>query len=125
MEIFTNILVLAIAVLHIYILVIEMWLWDRSIGLRAFNLTEEFAKSTKVLAANQGLYNGFLAVGLVWGVLHPNYDFGIQIQLFFLGCIFFAGLYGAYTAAKKILFVQTVPSSIAIVFILMNYFNIS
>lgn len=123
MTVISNILVLLIALLHIYILVIEIWLWDKPRGLSAFGLSQEFATATKVLAANQGLYNGFLAAGLLWGLVHPHSVFGLQIQLFFLCCVFIAGLYGAFTSALKILFVQSVPAALAIIFVVLNYFS--
>src|SRR6266481_10167680 len=97
-----NIAVALVALLHVYFLVLEMFLWDKPRGLRAFGLTPEFASASKALAANQGLYNGFLAAGLVWGlVLGPA---GRGVETFFLACIVVAGVYGAATAARKILF---------------------
>jgi len=101
-------------------MIIEMYFWDKPKGFKAFGLERDFATSTKVLGANQGLYNGFLAAGLIWGVIHPQSEFGLQIQLFFLSCIFVAGIYGAATFAKKIIFIQGVPSLIAIILIYMN-----
>lgn len=100
-----------------------MWFWDKPKGLKAFGLKKDFATSTKTLAANQGLYNGFLAVGLLWGLAHKHYLFGLQIQLFFLSCVFVAGLYGGFTATKKILFIQSVPAAIAIIIVAINYFR--
>jgi putative membrane protein len=107
-----NILVVLIALLHVYILVLEMFLWETPTGLRAFGHTPETAKITKKLAANQGLYNGFLAAGLVWGLCLGQA--GFAIKLFFLGCIAVAGIYGALTALRKILYIQTVPALLAI-----------
>ena len=100
-----------------------MWFWDKPKGLKAFGLKQDFATSTKTLAANQGLYNGFLAAGLLWGLLHKQQLFGLQIQLFFLSCVFVAGLYGGFSSSRKILFIQSVPASIAIIIVAMNYFQ--
>lgn len=110
-----NVVVGFVALLHFYILVLEMFLWTTPRGLRAFGQTLEKARDSAVLAANQGLYNGFLAAGLVWGLAHPDPVFGFQIKMFFLGCIAVAGLYGAVTAKRSILFVQTVPAAIGMV----------
>lgn len=104
--------VLLVAALHVYILVLEMFLWDTPRGRKAFDLTPEFAAQSKVLAANQGLYNGFLAAGLFWGAWLG--DAGRPVQRFFLGCVLVAGLYGAATASRKILFVQAVPAAIGL-----------
>lgn len=103
----------AVAGLHGYILVLQMFLWDKEAGMRAFRQTPKSAAQTKVLAANQGLYNGFLAAGLAWGLVHPNPDFASQVRLFFLGCVGVAGVYGAATAHRKILFIQGVPAALA------------
>lgn len=108
-----NAVVLLIAVLHVYILVLEMFLWDKPKGMKAFGLTPEFAAQTKVLAANQGLYNGFLAAGLFWGLYLG--EAGWQVKVFFLLCVLVAGLYGAATANKRILFIQAVPATIGLV----------
>lgn len=99
-----------IAVLHVYIMVLEMFLWTKPRGRRAFKLTPEYAAQTAALAANQGLYNGFLAAGLFWGLLHPVPEFATQIQLFFLACVGVAGVYGGATVNRRILFIQTVPA---------------
>lgn len=114
MNLVAPILVALVALLHLYILVLEMFLWTTARGRKAFGTSEAFAQSTKVLAANQGLYNGFLAAGLVWGLLQANPGFAWQIQLFFLTCIAMAGIFGAATTARwSILFIQTVPAVIA------------
>lgn len=107
------ILVALVAVLQTYFLYLEMFLWTKPRGLKIFNLTPETAAVSQVLAANQGLYNGLLASGLVWGLFHPNADFGTQIKLFFLALVFVAGAYGAKTVSKKIFFVQALPALIA------------
>lgn len=113
-----NLAVGAMAALHVYILVLEMFLWTTPRGRRAFGLTPELAQTTKALAANQGLYNGFLAAGLVWGLaLGPA---GHGVKVFFLVCIIVAGAYGAATAARKILFVQAVPGALALALVLAS-----
>ena len=104
-----------VAAIHLYILVLEMFLWDKPQGRRAFGTTEEFARQSKVLAANQGLYNGFLAAGLVWGLIHTNPGFAFQIKAFFLLCVIVAGAYGAATVSRRILYVQAAPAALALV----------
>ena len=117
MSTIANVLVGLIALVHIYILVLEMFLWDKPAGLRAFGQTREAAAASRVLAANQGLYNGFLAAGLVWGLsLGAG---GTDIKVFFLCCVLVAGLYGAATASRRILFVQAVPAAIALAFVFL------
>lgn len=106
-------LVAFVAIEHLYILVLEMFLWTKPAGLRAFGLTPEFAEQTAVLAANQGLYNGFLAAGLVWSLTRK--EDGCPLRVFFLGCIIVAGVFGAVTAKPSILYVQAVPALIALV----------
>lgn len=113
MSVIAFILVALVALIHIYIMVLEMVLWTGPRGQKAFGLTPEFAQQTRTLAANQGLYNGFLAAGLIWGLVHPAPEFGWQIQMFFLACVAVAGLYGAATASRKILFIQAIPAVLA------------
>ena len=113
-----TVLVALVAALHVYILVLEMFLWTTPRGRRAFGTTPEFAAASKTLAANQGLYNGFLAAGLIWGLwLGPAA--GKPVQLFFLGCVLVAGLYGGATASRKILWVQALPAALAIAAVLL------
>lgn len=112
MAMLADAMVALIALLHVYILVLEMFLWDKPAGLRAFRQKQEFATATKVLAANQGLYNGFLAAGLFWGLWLGPAGFGVKV--FFLSCVLVAGLYGAATAARKILYIQAVPAAIGL-----------
>lgn len=107
-----NVVVLLVAILHVYILVLEMFLWDKPKGMKAFGITREFAAQTKVLAGNQGLYNGFLAAGLFWG-LYLGAP-GHSVKVFFLLCVLVAGIYGGATANKRILFVQAVPAAIGL-----------
>jgi putative membrane protein len=118
MHLAASIIIALVALLHLYFLVLEMFLWDKPAGLKAFRLTPEQAASTKVLAANQGLYNGFLAAGLIWGLSLG--DAGAHIQVFFLGCVLVAGVYGAATVGKKILFVQALPAALGLVLVWLS-----
>ena len=118
MLIAANIVVGLVALLHVYFLVLEMFLWDKPAGLRAFGQTLEAARASKVLAANQGLYNGFLAAGLFWGLsLGAG---GTAVKVFFLVCVLVAGLFGAATASRKILFVQALPAAIGLALVLLS-----
>ena len=112
------VLVALVAAVHVYIVVLEMVLWTTPRGRAAFGLTPEFAESTKALAANQGLYNGFLAAGLVWGLVGPQ-DLRFGFQVFFLLCVVVAGVYGAATASRRILVVQALPAAVALVAVLL------
>jgi putative membrane protein len=104
-----------VAVLHLYFLALEMFFWTKPLGRKVFRTTPEFAEQSAALAANQGLYNGFLAAGLLWGVLHADPFFGRQIQMFFLACVVAAGILGALTVSKRILYVQSMPALIGLV----------
>ena len=106
-------LVVLVAVEHLWFLVLEMFLWTRPLGLETFRNTPEFARQSAALAANQGLYNGFLAAGLFWGLYQG--EAGFSVKVFFLGCILVAGLYGAATSSRKILFIQAVPATAGLV----------
>ena len=117
MQSLANLATALVALLHAYFLVLEIFLWTTPRGRRTFGLTEEFAAASKTLAANQGLYNGFLAAGLTWGLWLGAEDHGIKI--FFLSCVIVAGVYGAATAAKKILYVQALPAVIALALVLL------
>lgn len=110
-----NLLVALVAVLHGYFLVLEMFLWQKPLGLKTFRNSPEKAAETAVLAANQGLYNGFLAAGLVWGLLHSAPAFAFQIKVFFLLCVIVAGVYGAATVSRRILYVQAAPAALALI----------
>lgn len=112
-----NVLVGLVALIHAYIMVLEMFLWTSPLGRRAFGTTPEFAEQTRVLAMNQGLYNGFLAAGLVWGLIAGG-NTGFATKVFFLACVGIAGIVGAATASRRILFVQTVPAVTALVFVI-------
>ncbi|MCX5206264.1 DUF1304 domain-containing protein [Streptomyces sp. NBC_00237] len=118
MSVIAAIAVVALALLHVYILVLEMFLWTGPRARAAFGTTVEFAASTKAMAANQGLYNGFLAAGLLWGAFASD-PVGFQVRVFFLACVAVAGLYGAATASRKILFVQTVPALVVLALVLL------
>jgi putative membrane protein len=111
-------LVLVVAAIHVYILVLEMFLWRTERGRRAFGTDQAFADQSATLAANQGLYNGFLAAGLVWGAVaaHPV---GFQVRVFFLGCVIVAGVYGALTVSRRILVVQAGPAIVALAVVLL------
>lgn len=117
MALVADIAIALVALLHAYFLVLEMFLWDKPAGMRAFGLAPEFAQATKTLAANQGLYNGFLVAGLVWGLLLGASGFGIKV--FFLLCVIVAGVFGAATASRKILWVQALPAVIALALLLL------
>ena len=107
-----------VALLHAYFLVLEMFLWEKPLGRKAFGTTAEFAAATRTLAANQGLYNGFLAAGLVWGLLAGAG--GEQIKVFFLACVIVAGVYGAISVSRKILFIQAAPAALALALVLLS-----
>jgi putative membrane protein len=115
-----DILVGLVALIHVYILVLEMFLWTTPRARAAFGTTPEFAEQTKVLAANQGLYNGFLALALVWGLTATD-PTGFQLKLYGLACVIIAGLYGAATASKRILFVQVLPAALALIALLLAH----
>jgi putative membrane protein len=114
----TTALVLLVALLQTYFLILEMFLWDTPYGRRIFKLTPEFSAASKSLAANQGLYNGFLAAGLVWSLVTDTA--GRAFQIFFLACVVVAGVFGASTASRKILFVQALPGAIALALVLLS-----
>jgi putative membrane protein len=115
------VLVALIAALHVYIVVLEMVLWETPRAMKVFGTTPEFAAKSKVLAANQGLYNGFLVAGLVWALITGVPGAGRSIALFFLACVCVAGVYGAVTANKRILFVQAVPAAVAMLAVVMGW----
>jgi len=114
LSLLANILVGLIALLHVWILILEMFLWTHPIGLKTFRQSREAAQASKVLAANQGLYNGFLAAGLVWGLC----DGGMAVKLFFVVCVLLAGIYGGLTAKRSILYVQALPALLALLALL-------
>ena len=116
-----NIAVILVAVLHIYFLYLEMFQWTKPLGLKTFRNDAEFAQRSAVLAANQGLYNGFLAAGLIWSALASGNE-ALHLKIFFLSCVVVAGIYGGYSANKKIFFIQALPALIALAVVLNMYF---
>jgi putative membrane protein len=114
-----TVLVALVALIHVYIVLLEMLWWDTPRGRKAFGTTPEFAAQTKVLAMNQGLYNGFLVAGLVWGLTQGVA--GTPVLVFFLACVVVAGLFGAATASKRILFVQALPAVLALAAVMLRY----
>jgi putative membrane protein len=114
----SNLAVGLVAILHLGFLILEMFLWDQPFGRRVFGLTPQFAAASKTLAANQGLYNGFLAAGLIWGLYLGAA--GFAITNFFLGCVIVAGVYGALTVNRKILWIQALPAVLTLTLVLMN-----
>ncbi len=116
MSLIASLLVLLVALLHLYFLVLEMFLWTRPLGLKTFRNTPERAQATRVLAANQGLYNGFLAAGLAWGWASTQTD----VVFFFLGCVIVAALYGAWSVNRRIFYVQGLPAIAAVVALLLT-----
>jgi putative membrane protein len=110
-----NIMIGLVALLHVYFLVLEMFLWDKPRGMRTFRTTPEYAAASKTLAANQGLYNGFLAAGLIWGFFA-----GDPVKIFFLACVIVAGVFGAATVNLRILWIQALPAAIALALVLIT-----
>ncbi len=119
MDVISKILVGLVGLEHVYILVLEMFLWTTPRALKSFGTTQEFANESKALAANQGLYNGFLAAGLFWSLLHPDPVTRIQIAVFFLVCVIVAAIYGSITAKRSILYIQGLPALIALIAVLI------
>ena len=114
-QVIIYILVLLIAIEHFAFLILEMFLWTKKSGRKIFSNTKEEAEASKVLAANQGLYNGFLSIGLLWGLLHTNPVFSQQLILFFLLCVLTAGIYGGFSAKRSILFIQALPALLTLI----------
>jgi putative membrane protein len=114
MDLIANILVAVVALLHFGFLYLEMFLWDKPRGVKSFRMTEEFARQSKSLAMNQGLYNGFLAAGLIWGIFA-----GDVVKIFFLSCVIIAGIFGALTVSKRIFYLQAAPAVLALVVLLV------
>ena len=115
MNIVTNIIVGVVALLHGYFLILEMFLWEKPAGRKSFRTTVELAAQSKTLAANQGLYNGFLSAGLIWGIFA-----GDAVKIFFLSCVIIAGIFGAFTVGKKIFYIQALPALIGLVILLVS-----
>ncbi len=114
MKLVPGILIVIVAFLHFYFLYLEMFLWDKPFGMKTFHMTEEVAKQSKTLAMNQGMYNGFLAAGLLWGLFA-----GDAVKVFFLSCVIIAGIFGAFTVSKRIFYIQAVPAIVALVILLV------
>jgi len=119
METLSIILVALLAIEHLYILILQMFLWEKSRTQKVFGIKKEDVKKTKMMAANQGLYNGFLSAGLCWGLLHPDSAMGYQIQMYFVFCILLAAVYGAFTVKKSILLVQGLPALFAFIILML------
>jgi len=115
MEILIKSLITIIAILHAYFLILEMYLWDKSVGLKIFRMSIEKAKETKALALNQGLYNGFLVAGLIWSLIESNLIFANALQYFFLCCVFIAGIVGGLSVNKRIFLIQGMPALITLI----------
>ena len=115
---FASLAVALVAILHIAFLVLEMFLWEKPLGMRVFSQTAERAAMTRVLAMNQGLYNGFLAAGLIWGLMPDANNSGVRI--FFLSCVIVAGVFGAATVSRRILWIQAAPAAIGLVLVLLS-----
>jgi putative membrane protein len=114
MTILTNVLITIVALLHLGFLALEMFLWEKPAGRRTFRTTEDFAKQSKTLAANQGLYNGFLSAGLFWSLFTGN-----DVKIFFLACVIVAGIFGAATVSKRVFFIQALPAMFALILVLI------
>ena len=113
--------VLVVAALQFYFMILEMYYWSRPLGLRLFRQSQQDADRSRVLAQNQGLYNGFLACGLIWGLLHPDPSFGFQVKVCFLLFILLAGLFGAWTVSRKIFFFQALPALVTLSLVLFSH----
>jgi putative membrane protein len=120
MQIAAAVMVTIVAALHVYFLVLEMFLWRKPYGRRTFGMTQEVADSSAVLAANQGLYNGFLAAGLMWALIAYGIVPGRAILTFFLACVIVAGLYGGATVSRRIVLVQSLPAAIALALVWLS-----
>ena len=116
MVILANIVIAIVAILHIGFLVLEMFLWNHPIGRRTFKMTKEVSESSATLAANQGLYNGFLAAGLIWGLISDQF----AVKLFFLVCVLIAGVFGGMTAKRSILYIQALPALLGLLLLYLS-----
>jgi len=115
MKVIADVFVVIVALLHFGFLYLEMFLWDKPLGMKTFRLTAEQAKQTKTLGMNQGLYNGFLAAGLIWGLFA-----GDAVKIFFLSCVVIAGIFGAMTVSKRVFYIQALPAIIGLVVLLVS-----
>ena len=116
MTVVTNVVIAIVAILHLGFLVLEMFLWNHPVGRKTFKMTKEVSESSATLAANQGLYNGFLAAGLIWGLISGEFS----VKLFFLSCILIAGIFGGLTAKRSILYIQALPGLIGLVLLYLS-----
>jgi putative membrane protein len=116
MTILANLVIAVVAILHLGFLVLEMFLWNHPIGRRTFKMTQEVSESSATLAANQGLYNGFLAAGLIWGLISGEFS----VKLFFLLCVLIAGIFGGFTAKRSILYIQALPALLALILLYLS-----
>ena len=117
MTVIANLVIAIVAILHLGFLVLEMFLWNHPIGRRTFKLSKEAAESSATLAANQGLYNGFLAAGLIWGLISGEFS----VKLFFLICVLIAGIFGGFTAKRSILYIQAIPAFLGLVLLYLSH----
>lgn len=122
MESTLNILVFIVALSHLGFMVLEIFYWSKPLGLKIFNQTLDKAKASKILAANQGVYNGFLAAGLLWSLLHSDLSVATELKIFFLSCVAVAGIFGAITVNRKIFFVQASPALLALLLIVLDLY---
>ncbi|WP_437734871.1 DUF1304 domain-containing protein [Sorangium sp. So ce1335] len=120
MQIASTLLVILVAIEHVYFLILEMFLWTTPRGLRTFGMTQELADATATLAKNQGLYNGFLAAGLFWSLLSHDAGDALERKTFFLGCVIVAGIYGGITVGRRLFFVQGVPALLALALVWLS-----
>jgi len=120
MSIVSTILTALICLIHTYIMFLEMKLWEKKRIREIFGLSAELAKQTRTMALNQGLYNGFLAAGLLWALIHPDANIKLQLQIFFLGCVLIAGVVGALSVTKRIFWIQAFPASLALLTLAFN-----
>lgn len=116
MTVIVNIVIAVVAILHLGFLVLEMFLWNHPVGRKTFRMTKEMSESSATLAANQGLYNGFLAAGLIWGLFSGEFS----VKLFFLGCVLMAGIFGGFTAKRSILYIQALPALLGLIFLFLS-----
>ena len=122
MKFLTNIFVAFIALEHLFFMTLEMFFWNKPLGLKIFRTDQDFADKSKILAANQGLYNGFLSAGLIWSLFTSSPGQALALKIYFLLCVLLAGLYGAYTVGKSILFLQALPAFMALIILWIQFF---
>ena len=116
MTVLTNLVIALVAILHLGFLILEMFLWNHPFGRKTFKMTKEVSESSATLAANQGLYNGFLAAGLIWGLISDQFS----VKLFFLVCVFIAGIFGGFTAKRSILYIQALPALLGLILLYLS-----